>query len=59
MRFLVAALAILPFVAVAIGIVSGRVQARSCCSVDLEHDARMGDQPTAADAGVGPSETGR
>jgi hypothetical protein len=58
MRFLAAAVAILPFVAVAIGIVSGRVQARSCCSVDLDHDARMSDRPTVS-PGVGTLEAGR
>jgi len=47
MRFVVAAFAIAPFIAVAIGILSGRVQARSCCTVEPHRDARMRDLPRA------------
>ena len=35
------ALAVAPFVLVLAGMVTGRVQARSCCAVPAEHDARM------------------
>ena len=41
MRFVWAALAVAPFVVVLAGMVTGRVQARSCCAVPAEHDARM------------------
>jgi len=41
MRFLWAILAMLPFATVAVGMITGRVRARSCCSVPMEHDARL------------------
>lgn len=41
MRFLWAMLAISPFVAAAIGMLTGRVRARSCCAVPAEHDSRL------------------
>ena len=41
MRFLWASLAMLPFAAVAVGMVTGRVRVRSCCSVPPERDARI------------------
>ncbi len=41
MRFVWAALAVSPFVAVLVGMLTGRVQARSCCAVPTEHDARL------------------
>lgn len=41
MRFLWAAVAVVPFVAVAIGMLTGRVRARSCCALPAEDDARM------------------
>ena len=43
MKFLWAALAVSPFVVVAIGMLTGRVRARSCCAVPAEHDARLAD----------------
>ena len=43
MRFVWAALALLPFAVVLVGLVTGRVQARSCCAVPAEHDARLRD----------------
>jgi hypothetical protein len=50
MRFVWAALAVAPFVVVLAGMVTGRVQARSCCALPAEHDARMraaADEPGA------------
>lgn len=47
MRFVVAAVAIAPFIAVAIGMLAGRVQARSCCTVERDLDARLRDMPRA------------
>jgi hypothetical protein len=41
MRFLWATLALLPFVVVLLGMVTGRVRVRSCCAVPAEHDARL------------------
>jgi hypothetical protein len=41
MRFLWAVLAMSPFATVAVGMITGRVRARSCCSVPAEHDARL------------------
>lgn len=41
MRFLWAALAVAPFVAVAVGMLTGRVRARSCCALPAENDARL------------------
>lgn len=41
MRFLWAALATAPFVTVAVGMVTGRVRARSCCVLPAEDDARL------------------
>lgn len=50
MRFVWAALALAPFVLVLAGIVTGRVQARSCCAVPAEQDARI--RTGADDAGA-------
>jgi hypothetical protein len=50
MRFVWAALAVAPFVLVLAGMVTGRVQARSCCAVPPEQDARM--RTVADDAGA-------
>jgi|GEM_PF-2225581 len=41
MRFLWAALAMAPFVAVAVGMLTGRVRAKSCCVLPAEDDARL------------------
>jgi hypothetical protein len=41
MRFLWATLAILPFVVVLLGMVTGHVRVRSCCAVPAEQDARL------------------
>ena len=41
MRFLWAALAVLPFAVVLVGMVTGRVRARACCAVPAEQDARL------------------
>ena len=41
MRILWATLAVAPFVTVAVGMLTGRVQARSCCAVPAEKDARL------------------
>ena len=41
MRFLWAALAVAPFVAVAVGMLTGPVRARSCCAPPAEDDARL------------------
>lgn len=41
MRIVWAALAVLPFAVVLLGMVTGRVQARSCCAVPPEDDARL------------------
>ena len=36
-----AAVAVAPFVTVAVGMLTGRVRARSCCAVPAEKDARL------------------
>jgi hypothetical protein len=41
MLFVWAALAVLPFAVVLVGMGTGRVQARSCCAVPAEKGARM------------------
>ena len=41
MRFLWAALAVAPFVAVVAGMLTGRIRARSCCALPAEQDARL------------------
>ena len=41
MRILWATLAVAPFVTVAVGMLTGRVRARSCCAVPAEKDARL------------------
>lgn len=41
MRYVIALVAILPFVAVGIGMLTGRVRARSCCSVAPDRDHRL------------------
>jgi len=45
MRFVIAALAVSPFVAVVAGMLSGRIRARACCTVEPDRDARMRDLP--------------
>lgn len=47
MRFVIAALAISPFVAAGVGMLSGRVKARPCCAVEPDQDARVRDLPAA------------
>jgi hypothetical protein len=46
MRFLWAVLATSPFATVAVGMITGRVRAWSCCSIPAEHDARLRVGPT-------------
>jgi hypothetical protein len=41
MRFVWAAVAVTPFVMVAVGMLTGRVKAQSCCAVPAERDARL------------------
>ena len=41
MRFLWAALAMVPFLVVAVGMLTGRVRARSCCALPAEDDVRL------------------
>jgi len=41
MRILWAALATAPFVVVVVGMLTGRVRARSCCVLPAEDDARL------------------
>ena len=41
MRYVWAAVAVAPFVTVAVGMLTGRVRARSCCAVPAEKDARL------------------
>jgi hypothetical protein len=41
MRLVWATLAVLPFALVLVGMVTGRVKARSCCALPAEHDARL------------------
>ena len=41
MLFVWAALAVLPFAGVLVGMGTGLVQARSCCAVPAEKDARL------------------
>lgn len=41
MRFLWAAVAVAPFVTVAVGMLTGWVRARACCAVPAEKDARL------------------
>jgi hypothetical protein len=41
MRWLLAVIVVLPAVVLVVGAVRGRVQVRSCCSVDAVHDKRM------------------
>lgn len=41
MQFVLATLVILPVAALVIGAISGRVRARSCCSVPAERDLRL------------------
>lgn len=41
MQYLFAVLALLPVVLLVVGTVRGRVQVRSCCAVDAEHDGRI------------------
>ena len=41
MRFFWAALATAPFVAIAVGMLTGRVRAKSCCVMPAEDDARL------------------
>ncbi len=43
MRFVWAALALLPFAAVLAGMVTGRVRARACCAVPAQQDVRLRD----------------
>jgi len=53
MRFLWAVVAVAPFMTVAVGMLTGRVRARSCCAVPAEKDARLrvtGDHVQAAPA---------
>jgi hypothetical protein len=50
MRFVWAALAVMPFAVVLVGMVTGRVRARSCCAVPAEHDTRL--RGSAADPAV-------
>ena len=53
MRFVWAALAVLPFVVVLVGMVSGRVRARSCCAVPADQDARLHENPETLPAAPG------
>jgi hypothetical protein len=41
MRWVLAVIVVLPAVVLVVGAVRGRVQVRSCCSVDAMHDKRM------------------
>ena len=41
MRFLWAAVAVAPFVTVAVGMLTGRLRARMCCAVPAEKDVRL------------------
>lgn len=41
MRFLWAILATMPFATVAVGMITGRIRAQSCCSVPVEDDVRL------------------
>ena len=50
MRFIWAALAVVPFAVVLVGMLTGRVRARSCCAVPAELDTRLRD--AAEDPGV-------
>jgi hypothetical protein len=43
MRFMWAALAVLPFALVLVGMLTGRLRARSCCATPAELDARLRD----------------
>jgi hypothetical protein len=50
MRFIWAALAVLPFAVVLVGMLTGRVRARSCCAVPAGLDTRL--RAAAEDPGV-------
>ena len=41
MQFVLATLVVLPVAALIIGAISGRVRARSCCSVPAKRDMRL------------------
>lgn len=41
MRFVLAALVLLPVVLLVVGSIRGRVRVSSCCAVPAEHDGRM------------------
>ena len=43
MRYLIAAMAVLPFASVLLGMLTGKVRVRSCCAVDPSRDLRMRD----------------
>ena len=47
MRFVWAAVAVAPFLAVAVGMLTGRVRARSCCAVPAKDDVRLQSAPRA------------
>ena len=59
MRFVRAAEAVAPFVTVAVGVLTGRVRARSCCAVPAEKDARLRAAGNHVEAAVAAEPTQR